>query len=177
MKSISFFKLTSLFTLSRGGLCFVAIVIAIVLRVLLLQPITLLEILGCVIILFAWPQIEITIHWMMHNVKETELFNRHQLHHMHPDADTALGTLGTYIAYCLIPIPAYIAGSSVLSGMAITLLSALTIYEFIHFSNHQEYEPITSYGKKQRDYHFQHHATPKAKLAVIFPPNKPKESE
>lgn len=169
---ISFRQLAYRFTVSRGGLCFVALILAVVLRCLLVEPLSILELLGCVVILFAWPQIEIAVHWAMHNVRETELFNRHQLHHLYPDDDTALGTISTYIGYCLFPIPAFIAGMPVLSGMAFALLVAITVYEFVHFSNHQLYEPKTSWGKRQREYHNQHHATPKTMLAVIFPPGR-----
>lgn len=153
---------------SRGILCVLALVLALSFR-LLLGSITWIELLLCSLLLVAWPQIEIIVHWAMHHITGTQLFNRHTEHHDNPE-ETALGTLPTYLAYLLMPIPAYLAGSEVLSGLTATLLFALTTYELIHFSNHMDYAPKTAWGRWQREHHLMHHSRPSRNLAVVFPP-------
>lgn len=157
------------FLLSRAIIVVETLILAVLLRLLLGNALTLLEVLLCVGLLASWSQVEIVVHWVMHAIPGTALFNRHADHHINPK-DTVLGTLPTYIACFLLPIGPYACSMPVLLSIVATGIFALLVYEFVHFSIHSDYEPRTELGKRQKANHLAHHLRPGRNLAVVFPP-------
>lgn len=170
-KPISFQKLCGRFLWSRGMLCLTAPLLAIGLRVLVDKPFRWFEWASALLILLLWPRIELWVHHQMHFAKGTLLYLRHQLHHSHPLDDTALGDWKTYLAYNLMVLPWFWINWAWALTIAATFLAAVATYEFVHFTTHFRYCPLTAWGKRVRRNHLLHHRAPGHHLEVVFPPS------
>jgi len=149
-------SLILLFLRSRGGLIWLAALVAVLLR-FLLWPVGTRDFIIAGSIVLAWPTLEYFFHrWVFHEWNWTPFRKTHDRHHDDPTTETGLPdpwviclyfafsvnfaftTPGLYTAYC-------------------TVLVLLSAYEFIHFSCHCNYTPKTWWGWSVRTNHLQHH--------------------
>jgi hypothetical protein len=168
-RSLSLGQLLRLFIFSRGVLGFTAIAVCVACRVAIPKPFRWFEAVTVAGILIFWPKIELLVHDKMHNAVGTKLYNRHKLHHEQPLDDTALGKITTFLIYNLLPLPWLAIRWPTAVTATTVVVVALTIYEFVHFSTHFRYRPLTAWGNRVRNNHLLHHRDPSTRLEVVFP--------
>jgi Fatty acid hydroxylase superfamily len=168
-KSLSLATLVRKFVCSRAILCMTAIAIAFGCRLAIPEAVVWYEVLSCVVLLLLWPKIERVVHFQMHHAIGTRLYIRHQEHHSEPHQEKVIGPLTTLIPYNFFALPWLYFGYSTAASLTFVVLSAITFYEFVHFSTHFRYRPVTEWGYQVRKNHRMHHRNPSKHLEVVFP--------
>jgi hypothetical protein len=139
---------------------------AIILRLAIPKPFHWIELLSVILFLLLWPNIELAVHHVMHQWTWTATHKRHKHHHAHPNS---LEVFGTYLFYNLIPVPWFLINWAWAESICIAFVFAIMIYEFVHFSVHYPYRPLTDWGRRVRENHLLHHRDPTQRLGVVFP--------
>lgn len=172
-KPLTLLQLSGRFVWSRGGLCILAVMIAVGCRAALPQPLRLFEIAIAAVMVALWPTIERWVHERMHFAEGTAMYARHKLHHEHPHPDNTFGEWSTYLLYLALPWPWFYFQWAWLETCTVMVLGALCVYEFVHFSAHCRYRPLTAWGKRVRLNHRLHHRDSTTRLEVVFPRVEP----
>ncbi len=168
-KPISLSMLIGKFICSRGLLCLSAVAVAVLLRMCIDKPFRWFEWTSALLLLLAWPRLELWAHHQMHHATGTMLYKRHQLHHHDPLSDTALGDWRLYLGYNLFPLGWFVIDWAWALTLTATFLAAVAAYEFVHFSTHFRYRPWTRWGHRVRRNHLLHHRDPSNYMEVVFP--------
>lgn len=163
---LSFPVLLGKFLTSRTIFSVTAFALALSLRIMIPKPFRWFEYVTVIGVLLAWPRIELLVHTVMHKCTWTGTYHRHKHHHEHPSSREVPGT---YIGYNLVAIPWFFLHWAWPATVVVTVLFAIMIYEFIHFSVHFPYRPITRWGQLIRRNHLLHHRDPTKRLEVVFP--------
>jgi hypothetical protein len=140
--------------------------IAVACRLAIPQSFHWFEVLAMLVFFLLWPTIELAVHRVMHEWTWTATYRRHKHHHAHPNS---LEVFGTYLFYNLVPLPWLYFGWPTAGSICIAFLFAIMVYEFVHFSVHYPYRPITQWGRRVRENHLLHHRNPTERLGVVFP--------
>lgn len=144
------------FISSRGGLIVLSAVVAVIARIML-WPFTTRDFVIAGLIVSLWPTFEYVAHrWFLHEWTWTPFRVTHDRHHDEPTTETGLPD--TWVI-CLNFATSIIAAGT-LPGVYTahaTVQVMLSIYEFIHFTCHCNYEPKTWWGWSVRVNHLQHH--------------------
>jgi hypothetical protein len=148
--------------------------IAVALRWAIPKPFRWIELAAMVGFLLLWPTIEMAVHRVMHEWTWTATHKRHKHHHAHPNS---LEVFGTYLFYNLIPLPWLFLRWPIAESICVALLFAIMVYEFVHFSVHYPYRPLTLWGRNVRENHLLHHRDPTQRLGLVFPGSKGKLEE
>jgi 4-amino-4-deoxy-L-arabinose transferase-like glycosyltransferase len=168
-KSLGLGTLAWKFIFSRAILCITGILIAFACRYMIPEPISWFEVLSCVVLLLLWPPIELLVHTVMHRAVGTRLYIRHKEHHEEPHQEKVIGPITTLLPYNVIAFPWLYLGYSTAASLTLVVLIAITIYEFVHFTTHFRYRPVTAWGNRIRKNHLLHHKNPSKHLEVVFP--------
>lgn len=140
--------------------------IAVICRLAIPKPFRWFEWVSMLLFLLLWPTIELAVHRVMHEWTWTATHKRHKHHHDHPNS---LEVFGTYLFYNLIPIPWFFIHWAMAESLCVAVLFATMVYEFVHFSVHYPYRPITGWGRRVRENHLLHHRDPTQRLGLVFP--------
>ena len=144
------------FLSSRGGLIVLSAVVAVIARILL-WPLTTRDWVIAGLIVALWSTFEYIAHrWFMHEWTWTPFRKTHDRHHDEPTTETGLPDAWVIGNYYLLSVAFAFATSGMYTAHA-TVLVMLSVYEFIHFSCHCNYEPKTWLGYAIRVNHLQHH--------------------
>lgn len=162
----TFASLFIAFLSSRAVFSVTPFLIAVICRLAIPKPFRWFELLSVTLFLLLWPTIELAVHRVMHEWTWTATYKRHKHHHAHPNS---LEVFGTYLFYHLIPIPWIFIDWALAESICVAVLFAIMIYEFVHFSVHYPYRPITDWGRRVRENHLLHHRDPTQRLGVVFP--------
>jgi len=159
----------SLFLAFISGRTFFSVtpfLIALACRLAIPKPFRWFEALAMLSFFLLWPTLELAVHRIMHEWTWTATYKRHKHHHAHPNS---LEVIGTYLFYNLVPLPWLYLGWAAAGSICMAFLFAIMVYEFVHFSVHYPYRPITRWGRKVRENHLLHHRNPAERLGVVFP--------
>jgi len=149
-------SLIVLFVRSRGGLIWLAALVAVLLR-FLLWPVGTRDLIIAGSIVLAWPTLEYVFHrWVFHEWSWTPFRKTHDRHHDEPTTETGLPDLWVIGVYFLNSLLFALTTPGLYTAHA-TVLVMLSAYEFIHFSCHCNYTPKTHWGWSVRTNHLQHH--------------------
>ena len=144
------------FLSSRGGLIVLSAVVAVIARILL-WPFTTRDWVIAGLIVALWPRFEYAVHrWLLHEWRWTPFRKTHDRHHDEPTTETGLPDMWVIRVYFLLSIAFAFLWPGLYTAHA-TVAVMLSVYEFIHFSCHCNYEPKTWLGYAIRVNHLQHH--------------------
>ena len=144
------------FLSSRGGLIVLSAVVAVIARILL-WPFTTRDWVIAGLIVALWPTFEYVAHrWFLHEWTWTPFRKTHDRHHDEPTTETGLPDTWVIGVYFLNSVLCAFLWPGLYTAHA-TVLVMLSVYEFIHFSCHCNYEPKTWWGWSVRVNHLQHH--------------------
>lgn len=155
---------------TQGGWIATSTVLAFVLRSSLQSPNT-IDLLLAFLVVSSWPLMEWIFHrFLMHEWTFLPFHFTHDRHHVTPTAATGLPDAWIVAMYFANTIAFWWFGLAYLSTLNAAILVMLVIYEFVHFSCHCNYKPITSWGWAVRVNHLQHHKLDETKgYSMLFP--------
>ena len=170
LNQLSFWQLVFSFAATRGGWIVVSFVWALALRFTLFK-INGIDILLILLIVSAWPILEWFFHrFLMHEWTLLPFHQTHDRHHRFPSPETGLPDTWIVVTYFILPLMMWSFGLRYLLTLGVTVLAMLVVYEFVHFSCHCNYTPLSRWGWAVRVNHLQHHKLDETtNYAMLFP--------
>jgi hypothetical protein len=170
LNQLTFSRLILAFTTTRGGWIALSFVWAAILRSTILK-FSDVDLLLIVSIVIAWPFLEWVFHrYLMHEWTLLPIHGTHAYHHRHPTSETGLPDRWIVASYFIVASVLWGFGWRYLLTVAVAILAMLLVYEFVHFSCHCNYKPLTSWGWAVRINHLQHHNLDESKqYSMLFP--------
>jgi len=161
------------FMLSPGGWITLSVILSVGLR-LSLAPVGLIDIVLFVAIVAAWPLLEWFFHrFLLHEWTVLPFHFTHDRHHKTPTSATGLPDAWIITFYFINSMVFWYFGMRWVSTLNVAVLTMLTVYEFVHFSCHCNYKPVTKWGWAIRVNHLQHHRFDESKFySMLFPITK-----
>lgn len=169
-RQLSFSQLLMTFMATRGGWIVLSCLWACALR-LTISEFNRLDPLLFVSVILAWPALEWGFHrYLLHEWTLLPFHRTHDRHHRNPTPDTGLPDTWIVIGYFVLASIMWAGGLRYLLTASVAVLAMLAIYEFVHFSCHCSYRPLTSWGWAIRINHLQHHKLDETKqYSMLFP--------
>ena len=169
-RQITFVQLAKTFLRSRGGLVILAFVLPVCLR-LTMDRLKLLDGLLAFAIVGGWPVLEWLFHrYLLHEWTFLDFHRTHTRHHDNPTPDNGLPDTYVIIVYFVITVTLWVFSRVFLMTVNVAVLGMLMLYEFVHFSTHANYKPMTRYGWRVRTNHLRHHNLDETRgFSMLFP--------
>ncbi len=167
---MSFPQLLSSFVLSPGGWISLSVLFSVALR-LSIGPMGWIDVVLFSGIVAAWPVLEWFFHrFLLHEWTFLPFHFTHDRHHKTPTSATGLPDAWIITFYFAMTGFLWYFGFKYFSTANVAVLTMLTIYEFVHFSCHCNYKPLTKWGWAIRVNHLQHHRFDESKFySMLFP--------
>lgn len=100
----------------------------------------------------------------------SEFHRTHTRHHDHPTPHNGLPDLWVFGLYFAITIGLWWFGLAYLMTIDVAVMGMLLAYEFVHFSTHTRYKPMTRWGRRIRANHLAHHYADESQgFSMLFP--------
>ena len=169
-QQITLAQVAQLFIRSRGGLVMLAVALAECLR-FTMDKRGLIDALLILVVVAGWPVYEWLFHrYLLHEWTFLDFHRTHTRHHDNPTADNGLPDTYVIIAYFVVTITLWFFSLDLLMTINEAVLAMLTLYEFVHFSTHLNYRPMTRYGWRVRTNHLKHHNLDEhSRFSMLFP--------
>lgn len=168
---LAFGSLCVSFLRSRGGWIALAFIVSVIAKYLQSDRLDGLDGMLVVGVIGAWPFLEWFFHrFLMHEWTFLPLHLTHHRHHLAPTTDNGLPDSWIVLLYFVGVSVCFFLDLSRLQAINVSVLGMLMLYEFVHFSCHCNYKPMTWWGWAIRVNHLQHHRLDeRSRYAMLFP--------
>jgi len=170
---LSLLQVILAFVRSPGGWITLSVIVATGLR-LTLSPLALIDAILFLVVFLLWPFLEWFFHrFLLHEWTILPFHFTHDRHHETPTAATGLPDAWLISFYFAESILLWAFNLPLVMSFNVSVLTMLAIYEFVHFSCHSNYKPLTKWGWAVRVNHLQHHRFDESKFySLLFPINR-----
>lgn len=159
------------FLTGRGLVIATVPLLSFMLRLAMPATIGWYDLLIVLLVIFNWPYLECMAHkYFMHRWPLSLFYLTHKRHHDIPVSGTGMPDWWVVLCYPLITILWFVLQMKYAMTLNFAVFTMLGLYEFVHFSCHENYRPTTTWGWKMRVNHLMHHRFDDTKrFAMLFP--------
>ncbi len=169
--TLPFWSLCVSFLRSRGGWVVLAFIVSAIAKFMQSDRLDGIDAMLVIGFVGAWPLFEWFFHrFLMHEWTFLPLHHTHHRHHLAPTTDNGLPDSWIVFLYFFGVSICFLFGLTRLQTINASILGMLVLYEFVHFSCHCNYKPLTWWGWAIRINHLQHHRLDaRSRYSMLFP--------